>query len=355
MRRSARKRRPPGAWWKEARSRADDLEPRRLSSELFSSVASPAGLDETSVPRHAPPTHTSEHARQRENILAPLAPLQLDEVEEQEPFDDLSSPVTPAAPRMTEAEVPNVRGLSPSSSQSQNPDVGGIAEEEVGVENSAERDENPHSKLSIEMAGKRAPTLPSRKGTCSSLERESWKVDWFSAVPSVETRDGIARLRSETVEEGVHAHVPSSQIRDSRPMRVSGGARSEGTRPYANGSSSWGCEEEEKFLITKRSQLKFVSVETPTGFVKIAIGLFANSVCAGELRVEPRMSSGVRRALRGDEFYCISHGILQLEIGWRRFMLAEGDFFAVMRHTSFEILNPGTELLRIVWLSLTDD
>lgn len=306
-----------------------DLQPRRLSSAFSAVGASPLTLVDPRLPNGVTTAATELHEGSR------IAQSNSDDKGTQEgaltsPFgpDSADSPITPHGKDAKEPAIPN-SGLLSSGIEFRTPEQ---FQDELHWESHHVVTPLAHRQQNHFLHNSTAESVPSPPSAPRKIRQHARPV-----------REGVKPMGPILFDETMpkaKSNLVEPFRRDALPAEPS----------YSRGPSAE-IENDSNFLIAERAKLKYTSVPSPTGFVKVAIGLFSNSMFAGVLRVDPRTSTGVRRALRADEFYFISRGNVELDVGWRRFLLSEGDFFAVLHHTSFEIRNPTIKEVIIVSFS----
>lgn len=310
-----------------------DLQPRRLSSAFSAVGASPVASVDPSLPKGVTASdagghegasiaqgNTADNGAHENALTSPFGP---------------SCAVSPITPHGQDAEEPAIQnsGKLPSAIVFRSPDQlqGELDWESHHVVTP------PVNRQQIQfLQHSTAESVPSPPSAPRKVrEHVRPLIDGVEPMRPILFDETWPRTKSKLVDRG-------ESIQHDPPLPV---------EQSNSGGPSAGNEDDSNFLIAERSKLIYTSIPSPTGFVKVAIGLFSNSMFAGVLRVDPRTSTGVRCALRADEMYFISRGNLELDIGCRRFLLSEGDFFAVLHHTSFEIRNPAIKEAIVVCFS----
>lgn len=328
LRRSTRRRRPPGPWWMQTVESIFDLEPRRLSSEFSSVGASPvATFDPNDSPGDISTYSPLEVEPQTEPLSIRIVDDDSSEDEVQVVSDSRFSPTTPNRPDADDnCEFFQDPQLSPKNESLSPMESHVEIQKESDLETPPFKQEHRHEQSSTVDAILPQPSAPRKAKRYARRAMED-----IEPVRSI-LFDDTKQTKSVSAKDRIGT-IP----RDSGPVHHS-------PPDFLDAD----VEDDGNFLVAVQSKLKYVSVPSPAGFVKVAFGLYSNSMLAGDIRIAPRKSTGVRRALRADEFYYISRGIVQLDIGIRRLSLSEGDYFAIMHHTSFEIRNPGMKEVIIV-------
>ena len=91
--------------------------------------------------------------------------------------------------------------------------------------------------------------------------------------------------------------------------------------------------------ITRKPSIVHTATPTSSGSASVGITLSVSSHLVGEILLQSWSSSGVRRAVCGDELFFVCRGHVQLDIGYSRHNVSAGDYFGFMRNTEYEILN----------------
>lgn len=110
-------------------------------------------------------------------------------------------------------------------------------------------------------------------------------------------------------------------------------------------------EPHQQFMVTRKASIRHKEVSVTTAQVKIGIGLALDSSLVGEIILTSRSSTGPRRALTSDEFYYVTQGFVQCDVGSTRVHLYKGDYLAVPEGVCFEICNRSSFSSKLIFFS----
>lgn len=368
VRRSDRKRRAPGPWWKERRNSSGSSNFPRFPSTLLEIGSTPTAPSATPTPSVLTEnTEALEKHDESAHLTGEKAP-------------------SVAQPRCSAAISTPRSDISAVHSAAQSICLPNVSSELIATQDNAQeihegtgRSRDNAASLHITNVDTTTPNSPNPvlDSSPSNYVEESELVtpqqnrrpfrsldniihELNLSPPGAPRRPRASQMRSQEKNElnpvsfdlkGADSSSPSEDS-DGDPERSDSGCPD--SPPLINLVPNFGNERASpSFMLGRRENLSFSSVPAVCGVIKIAVGLSIDSSFAGEFRISPHSSTGRRSTYQNNEFYFIVRGCLEWDIGATRVRAFAGDFVGVPHTTLFSIRNPSFHEAVAIYFSPT--